>query len=151
MGPGLGVPLRLRVRVRVLRVLRCLWFPSLTREDGLGLLEVPSRLGVLALGVVRHGLSRRAVGYGVTRPACLAGEPGAPEVCGVRFTRTGGARAPPPDVPPRASLRAPPHRASNPRISSATIPGSSSAMKCPHVTVRWRRSGAQARHSAAAS
>lgn len=145
MGPGLGVPL-------LLRGLRWLWFPSLTREDGLGLLEVPSRLGVLVLGVVRHGLSRRAVGYGVTRPACLAGEPGAPEACGVRFTRTGGARAPPPPgVPPRASLRAPPHRASNSRISSATIPGSSSAMKCPHVTVRWRKSGAQDRHRASAS
>ena len=42
-------------------------------------------------------------------------------------------------------------RASSARIARTTSVGASSAMKCPQVTVRCSRSGAQARHSAAAS
>lgn len=38
-----------------------------------------------------------------------------------------------------------------PRSAPTTTAGASSAMKCPQVTVRCVRSGAQARHTAAAS
>lgn len=56
---------------------------------------------------------------------------------------SGGTPAPP--VPQRV------RRVRSARISEATMAGSSSAMKWPVETVRWRRSGAQARHSASAS